>query len=593
MKLMENIRIAGYCRISVDEELDKNNTSIDNQKMIISAFVEKNFPNAKLDFFVDRDRSGYTFEQREQYQVLRKKIINHEYDILIIKDFSRFSRRNSRGLVELEDLRDAGARIISVGENVDYPNDDDWLKIQFQFLVNEMPVTDTSKKIKAVIQRRQEDANWICSAPYGYIINNKKEFEIVPDEAEVIKLIFQLYVDGYGYKKIAGYLSEKNIPTPREKQRERMEARGQRSKLKVSPMWAIIVIQKMITNDFYIGTLRTHKYTRAKINGKDVRTPEDEHIVFPDHHPAIIDKSTFELAQELHKRRTTKNYRGTKKYDNVYTGFLVCGDCGSAMYTMSRATGIEAYHCGMYHKYGKKACTSHFIKSSTLDEIVKKYIQVIIDSSQDMFGRLEKEISAKEDNVNDEKSIILELQKRLEKYNEEIKVYKRQKIRDIMANPDNEDMISQAYDEIDKEMFHKISGTEEQLRLILNRQTVMAEAKQKVQTVSEVFNAILEKPTLDKKDIALIIDRILIYEDHIEIKLLSDVESIISCSGNENYTLNDVIRSIELGKNKEKRTAVNVISEGDPLDNSLIQNIFVISLKNVYERISNGGANKF
>ena len=164
---MESNKIAGYCRISFDEELDKTNVSIENQKAMISAYVSEKFPNAALDLYVDRDRSGYTFEQREQYQALRKKIINHEYDALVVKDFSRFSRRNSRGLVELEDLRDAGARIISIGDNVDYPNDDDWLKIQFQFLINEMPVTDTSKKIKAVIQRRQEDANWICSAPYG------------------------------------------------------------------------------------------------------------------------------------------------------------------------------------------------------------------------------------------------------------------------------------------------------------------------------------------------------------------------------------------------------------------------------------------
>ena len=194
-------------------------------------------------------------------------------------------------------------------------------------------------------------------------------------------------------------------------------------------------------------------------------------------------------------------------------------------------------------------------------------------------------LATKKSDADDDQNIILKLKQRLEKYNEEIKVYKRQKIRDIMANPDNEDVISQAYDEIDKEMLHKISGTEEQLKLMLNRQTVMTEAKQKVQTVSEVFNAILKKPALDKKDIALIIDHILIYEDHIEIKLLSDVESIISCSGNKNYTLNDVVRSIELGKNKEKRTSVNVVSEGDPLDNSLIANIFVISLKNVYKRI--------
>ena len=114
--------IAGYCRISVDEEMDRDNTSIENQKAIITDFVKRKFPDSTLEFYEDRDRSGYTFEQREGYQELRKKMLRMEYDILIVKDFSRFSRRNSKGLVELEDLRDAGMRIISIGDNIDYPS---------------------------------------------------------------------------------------------------------------------------------------------------------------------------------------------------------------------------------------------------------------------------------------------------------------------------------------------------------------------------------------------------------------------------------------------------------------------------------------
>ena len=146
--MTETFNIAGYTRISVDDELDRDNVSIENQKAIIEDFVKTQFPGSSLTFFEDRDRSGYTFEQREGYQKMREGLMSHKYDILIIKDFSRFSRRNSRGLVELEDLRDAGVRIISIGDGIDFPNDDDWLKIQFQFLINEMPVTDTSKKVK-------------------------------------------------------------------------------------------------------------------------------------------------------------------------------------------------------------------------------------------------------------------------------------------------------------------------------------------------------------------------------------------------------------------------------------------------------------
>ena len=221
--MIEHFDIAGYCRISVDEELDRDNTSIENQKAIIEDFVKQRFPDSTLTFYEDRDRSGYTFDQRPGYQAMRRELISHKKDILIVKDFSRFSRRNSRGLVELEDLRDAGVRIISIGENVDFPNDDDWLKIQFTFIINEMPVTDTSKKVKAVIQRRQQDGKWICAAPYGYIVNKRQEFEVVPTEADVVRRIFQLYLDGWGYKKIANHLTDEGVPTPRMAERERKE----------------------------------------------------------------------------------------------------------------------------------------------------------------------------------------------------------------------------------------------------------------------------------------------------------------------------------------------------------------------------------
>ena len=133
------MRIAGYGRISVDLEEDGENTSIENQHAIISKYVQKTFPDAEFDFYSDRDRSGYTFDQREHYQEMRPKLMDGHYDILIVKDFSRFARRNSKGLVELEDLRDAGLRIISVDDGVDYPKRDDWLAIQFRFLINEKP----------------------------------------------------------------------------------------------------------------------------------------------------------------------------------------------------------------------------------------------------------------------------------------------------------------------------------------------------------------------------------------------------------------------------------------------------------------------
>ncbi len=96
--MIEKFDIVGYCRIFVDKELDPDNVSIENQKAILSDFVAHSFPGSTLIFYEDRDRSGYTFEQWAGYQAMRRELMAHKKDILVVKDFSRFSRRNSRGL---------------------------------------------------------------------------------------------------------------------------------------------------------------------------------------------------------------------------------------------------------------------------------------------------------------------------------------------------------------------------------------------------------------------------------------------------------------------------------------------------------------
>ena len=309
--------IAGYCRISVDVEADRDNTSIENQKDIISDYVQRYFPDSELTFFVDRDRSGYTFEQREDYQRMRPYLMTGQYDILIIKDLSRFSRRNSRGLVELEDLRDAGVRIVAIGDSIDYPTHDDWTNIRLRFLLNEMPVTDSSQKVKSVISRRQQDGRWICSVPYGYVMKNHKlmTYEIDPAAAEVVRKIFELYTSGWGYKRIANYLTDHSIPTPRRAEAARKAERGEPVVRQGKNAWAIVTIQGMLSNDFYIGTLRQGKYRRKGINGRDERIDESKQLVFENHHEPIIDYPTFAYVQEQMKKRTRSNYNGIRKYE--------------------------------------------------------------------------------------------------------------------------------------------------------------------------------------------------------------------------------------------------------------------------------------
>lgn len=522
--------IAGYCRISVDEELDRDNTSIENQKKIIDEFVKAKFPKCKLSIYEDRDRSGYTFEQREGYQKLRKKLMNGDISVLIVKDFSRFSRRNSKGLVELEDLRDAGVRIISIGDAIDYPTYDDWTAIQFRFLINEMPVTDTSKKVRSVISRRQADGEWICSVPYGYIISNmkKQEISVVPDEAEVIREVFELYNDGWGYKKIANYLTDKKIPTPRMKEIQRAEERGDECKLKAKPEWSIVTIQGILSNDFYIGTLRQHKYTRKKIHGVDTKVDESEHFVFENHHEAIIDYKTWAYTQEQLKKRTTSHYRGVKKYDNVYSGFMFCGDCGSPMFSMSRSDIAPAYTCGTYHKRGLKGCSSHHIRVDFLDSILKEYVKKVRDNSQDMIKELETSIKKESTEVKESENTFSLLENQLSDAKDELKAVKKRKIKEIAkADEDTVEIIEETYAEIEEELIHRIKGLQNQMNLSVDKRNDIIRINRLAKTAIDIFNDILNKKNLDKKDLELIIDKIIVFEDRIHVKLKADIDNLL------------------------------------------------------------------
>lgn len=573
--MTETFNIAGYTRISVDDELDRDNVSIENQKAIIEDFVKTQFLGSSLTFFEDRDRSGYTFEQREGYQEMRRGLMSHKYDILIIKDFSRFSRRNSRGLVELEDLRDAGVRIISIGDGIDFPNDDDWLKIQFQFLVNEMPVTDTSRKVRNVIKRRQADGKWLCAAPYGYIINNQQQFEIVPTEADIVRRIYDHYNnDGWGYKKIANYLTEQGVPTPRMSEQMRRQAEGKTTKREVKAAWALVTVQGILDNDFYIGTLRQGKFTRAKINGKDVRRDEDEQIVIENHHQAIIDYRTFATTRALREKRTRSNYRGIKKYDNAYSGFLVCGDCGAPMFSMSRPDLAPAYTCGTYHRRGRAGCTSHHIRVDKLDELMRLYIRRVMNGSAAMIEKLNADLAQEDNQVVETEQSADNLAELLDELTEELKVTKRQRIREIMKHPENEASIEELYEEMETELQGKIDGLKHQIDLLSDRHNTIIEANRTAKTALEVFDDLLHKPKMERNDLELMIEKIDVFEDHLEVHLQADIDELLHCTVEENVVnFNSGIESteqcriVQCSRNqKDKTFDVSVISSGDPLE---------------------------
>ena len=582
--MQETYSICGYTRISVDLEEGRDNTSIENQKAIIEEFVRQKFPGSSLDLYVDRDRSGYTFEQREDYQKMRKLMLKNQYDILIVKDLSRFSRRNSYGLVELETLRDAGIRIISIGDNIDYPTNEDWMRIQIYFFMNEMPVTDTSKKVKSVINRRQKDGKWICAVPYGYRLLSGKSgaFEVDEPAAEVVRKIFELYNDGWGYKRISNWLTDEGIPTPRMRENAYRQSRGEDVKREAKTAWSIVSVQGILDNDFYIGTLRQRKHTRKKINGKDVKLDELDQIVFENHHTPIVDMQTFALTRQIRHDRKEQNYNGGRKYINPYSGLLRCGDCGAPMFSLSRPDLPGTYVCGSYHRRGLKGCNAHYTKIACLDAAVKHAIRQVRDNADGMIEHLQKAILDEEKRLTQVPTASDSLEEQLGNLTAELKAVKSQKLRDCVRHPENREVIEETYDSLEADLTSQIESTKNQLRLCIDAKQTLKQITNTARTVIEVFDRILAAEHLSHKDLTFVVERITVYSDSIEVALKSDVQKLL-CSGvcktdeiDESATViqlstNHPSKELKLlieceNEPKNSDFAVNGFSNGDPLE---------------------------
>jgi DNA invertase Pin-like site-specific DNA recombinase len=521
-------KIAAYTRISVDDDTERDNVSIENQKAVIAEFIQAKFPGCRADYYEDRDKSGYTFEQRAGYQAMRTLLLGGCYDILMIKDFSRFSRRNSKGLVELEDLRDAGIRIIAVTDGVDFPTNDDWLAIQFRFLMNELPVTDASKKVKTIIESRQKKGEWICNAPYGYYLHPTKKNTVCIDAegAETVRVIFDLYNKGFGYKKISNYLTEHHYPTGFALMKKQLEEKGaDASKIKANPVWSHISVAKILKNDFYIGTLRQNVWKRAGINKKDVRVDDGEHIVFENHHAPVIENEVFQTARENAAKRSVSHYKGVRKYRNPYSGVLFCDDCGSPMFSVSNPKRPPAYLCGAYHRLGRKGCTSHHIHERVIDGSVRAYIMTVRDRLCGELAGLG--VDAGKEGAARNRRHIDGLRRKIADVKRQLTEATKQRVKEIARNPQNERLIAEVYDEIQKEFQNEIKNITFHIDYLSTEAEKKSRIKENINGVLEIFEGLIRKEAYDKTDVALIIERITVDQNKVvTVRLKSSIAEL-------------------------------------------------------------------
>ena len=193
-----------------------------------------------------------------------------------------------------------------------------------------------------------------------------------------------------------------------------------------------------------------NKYARRKINGSDIRLDAGDNVVIENHHQPIIGYRTFVTTRALREKRSRSNYRSVKKYDNVYSGFLECGNCGSPMFSMSHSDIKPAYTCSTYHRRGRSGCTSHHIRVDRLDALMKLYEEKVMKNAASMLEQLNGDLAREQEQVEETEISTDRLNTVLDDLLEELKITKRQRIREIMKRPEQETLIHSSQNREDK-----------------------------------------------------------------------------------------------------------------------------------------------
>ena len=577
---VSKLKIASYARVSYDEDKERYE-SIINQKNIIRDYAEEHFRNYEIIEFEDDNYSGYKFD-RPDFTRMKQQVLDGDIDIVIAKDLSRIGRHNAKTLLFIEEMEQLDVTVIAINDDLDTSQNNNNDIVGIKTWYNELYVKDISRKIRSTVENKSKNGTWITNVPYGYVMMDyqNREYKVDESAAEVVRDIYEMYVNGSGYKKIAKKLTEDKVPTPKARLKQLMEEQGKTYDGEVGEEWNTVSVSHILENDFYIGTLRTNKYTRKGINGIDKKLPEEENYVFQDFHEPILTPELFDKAQETHKSRTNEktHYRGKKKYANDYTGLMRCGDCGAPMFSISNGKRKPAYYCGGYHNHGKAVCTSHHILVSVLDNLVKEYIMMIKNNASNIIDYLNNELEKKRRKTISNKNnrdMTETLKQELNKAKNELKVTMQQKIRDIMKNTENREYIEEMYATMENELNNKITMLNTQIE---NEEKNKAKKQNIIKAKKDalkIFDDILNKEKLDKKDLETIIDCIYVYEDKIIIKLKSNIENMLDLGNQLGFSRKN-ITAIQKNKNhndrkfftqvKKGQNCSNVVNNGDPLE---------------------------
>lgn len=372
-----------YERLSRDDELQGESNSISNQKLMLEDYARRNgFP--RPTHFTDDGISGTRFD-RPGFNAMMAEVEAGHVEAIIVKDMSRLGRDYLKVGQIMELLRQKHVRLIALNDGVDsFRGDDDFTP--FRNIMNEWYARDTSKKIRSTFQAKGKTGKHLTGTViYGYLWDESRTRWIVdPDAAAVVRLIFQMTMDGYGPYQIANRLSADHVEIPSVHLARYGEGVNKNKTVKDIYGWGSSTIVNILKKREYLGhtvNFKTRKHFKDK---KSHYVDENEWTIFENTHEPIIDQETFDNVQRI--RGNVRRYPDGWGESAPLTGLLYCADCGGKMYVHRTNNGkrISQYTCSNYSKIpcGTLCQTQHRINESAILTLVSDMLRAIAEYSR-------------------------------------------------------------------------------------------------------------------------------------------------------------------------------------------------------------------
>ncbi len=388
---------ACYERLSRDDELQGDSNSIINQKQYLEDYAASHgFKNCV--HYTDDGISGGTFE-RPAWKRMLSDIETGKVGIVLAKDMSRIGRDYLQtGFYTEVMFRERGVRFIAIGNGVDRADKSSSEFAPFLNIMNEWYLRDCSRKQCAAYQVRGKAGKPTTNhAIYGYKKDpaDKHHWLIDEEAAAVVKKIFHLSMNGKGTSEIAAILRDERIERPS----YYMGVRGQGTrKTDNDPNrrydWSGTTVGGIISKPEYMGhTVNFRSYKESYKDKQAIKRPPEEWTIFENTHEAIVDKETWELAQQI--RKTVKR-TDTVGVANPLTGLVYCADCGAKLYNhrgraqankenrgMDPISGLypyDHYDCSTYALTCRRTeveCGSHYISTKALRTLILETIKMV------------------------------------------------------------------------------------------------------------------------------------------------------------------------------------------------------------------------